>query len=135
MAIIQTVRMRRIRDYSRVQLWGLVSSLNAQMRNFEHVRLESAYQGSLEMFRTLLCHLAMYEKSFDSRTIEMWRLTNKISTDWQQRQAQFLVEVDRPKNGGQRAEVDMLQGNHASNDATADLMHRVVSAYRKEIGE
>ena len=103
------------------------------MRNFSNLRLESAYQGSLDIFRQLLSHAVLYEKKFNYETILKWRQINKLSSPWQVDQAKYLLSID--KNKANTISNDLKSENSSILDSTPEILQDILSNYRSKTSE
>jgi hypothetical protein len=90
-AIVQTIRVRRLRVEKQRKVWTQISSIKALMRLMETEKVQTAYGLIGEQFRDCLREAALLEDDFTVRTIKMWRRVGKLSSDWQEYQAAQLL--------------------------------------------
>jgi hypothetical protein len=83
-AIIQTIRMHRIKLERYRKTWTQISSVKALMRHLEAEKSDSAYGLVCQQFRDMLNEAVLLEKGYSAETIKKWRKTGKLSSDWQE---------------------------------------------------
>src|SRR5712691_8034990 len=83
-AIVQTLKVRRLNLEKQRKIWTQISSTKALMRHLEAGKLDSSYGLVCEQFRDLLREASLLEQNFSLVTISKWRKVGKLSSDWQE---------------------------------------------------
>ena len=93
-AILQTIRLKKLRKKDEADLWTLVFTSRKVIYNLENsksieadVNIAKAYSRAKSIHEDLISFLAHREKKFTSKTLERWKQTNKITKSWQEDQA------------------------------------------------
>ena len=115
-AIVQTLKVRRLNIEKQRKTWTQISSTKALMRHLEAEKLDSSYGLVCEQFRDLLREAVLLERNFSVETIARWRKVGKLSSDWQEYQVTQLLRTSEIDD---RAKISDMSTPLSDYDTTA----------------
>ena len=110
---IQTYRIRKLKKEENADVWLTIKSVKSIFYCINESRLKSentyiarVFEASQNIFKTQLKRAVLNEKGYSIETINKWKATKKITTEWEEKQAlNFLEtkEISRDNNPDQSA--------------------------------
>ena len=97
---IQTARINKIKREEKLDIWNtLRHSKQIKHQLFESKMMENAFiarafEANQSLFRTQLKRAVLLEKSYSEETIGEWKKHEKISGDWEEKQAKNYLEAN-----------------------------------------
>jgi hypothetical protein len=100
-AMLQTIRLRELRRRNNADIWKLIFTADSIRGRLEsspafkqgEVQLHQIYGRVVEQFRDLLKMAILDERHFTEHTIRLWRLSGKLTNDWESAQARRWLET------------------------------------------
>jgi hypothetical protein len=114
---LQTIRLSELRRRTNADLWhsiGMVRSMMVELESCSAFKqgdgdVKQSYGTLIELFRLLLKGAVLDERRFTEETINRWRRSGRLATDWQEKQARRFLrtpQIGSPRPFKQRKNED-----------------------------
>jgi len=98
---LQTIRLYELRRRTNADIWHSISMVRSMMSDIETCaafkqgegNLKEGYGTLIELFRLLLKGAVLDERCFTEDTIERWRSSGRLASEWQEKQARRFLRT------------------------------------------